>query len=157
MRIIEMNNDDKFDIDLSSIDAKINDTNLFTPAEKPTVDAVNKFISTKHEFKNQPSTLTTNNFFVEYKMLVKGKEHYSGIHTTQAELQTYSVGPMLFSFPTEFLYWVYLNKNRLNIPEGKKNDTDYIATGMLISIDSITGLYGKYRTQLALDKNKKVS
>ena len=152
MKIIKMNNDDKFDIDLSSIEAKIDDTDLFTPAEKPTVDAVNKFISTKHEFKNQPSTLNTNNFFVEYKMLVKGKEHYSGIHTSQALLQTYSVGEMLFSFPTEFIKFIYLNKARLNIMDAKKNDTDYIATGMLIPIELIIDLYGKYRTNKALKK-----
>ena len=148
-----MNNDDKYDVDLSSIDAKIDDANLFTPLEKPTVDSVNKFISTKHEFKNQPSALKTNNFFVEYKMLVKGKEHFSGIDTTQANLQTYSVGEMLFSFPTEFIHWLYLNRIKLGLPDAKKNDTDYIATGFLVSIDLLTQLYGKYRTHKALTKS----
>lgn len=154
MKILEMNDNDKFDIDLSQIEAKINDTNLFTPAEKPTVDAVNYFISTKHEFKNQPSTLTTGNFYVEYKMLVKGKEHYSGIATTQAGLQTYSVGELLFSFPTEFIYWVYQNKKKLGIVDADKNDTDYIASGMLIPIETIIGLYSKYRTQKVFHKLK---
>jgi hypothetical protein len=107
MRILKMNDDDKFDIDLSQIEAKIADNNLFDIAEKPTVEAINKFISTKHEFKNQKMTLNTGNFFVEYRMLVKGKYHDSGIITTKADLQTYTVNEMVFSFPTEFIYWIY--------------------------------------------------
>jgi hypothetical protein len=144
MRILEMNNDDKFDIDLSSIDAKINDTNLFTPSEKPSVDAVNKFISTTHEFKNQSSTKFTSNFFVEYRMQVKGKYHDSGIVTSQAELQTYTVGPLIHSYPTEFIKWIYLNRKRLVIQESQKNDIDYIGYGILIPIYRIFDLYNDY-------------
>ena len=144
MRILEMNNDDKFDIDLSSIDAKINDTNLFTCSEKPSVDAVNKFISTTHEFKNQASTKLTSNFFVEYRMLVKGKYHDSGIVTSQAELQTYTVGPIIHSYPTEFIKWIYLNRKRLFIQETQKNDSDYIGYGILIPIYRVFDLYNEY-------------
>ena len=147
MRILNMNDDDKFDIDLSQIEAKIDDNNLFDKSEKPTVDAINKFISTKHEFKNQKASLITGNFFVEYRMRVKGRYHDSGIITTKADLQTYTVNEMIFSFPTEFIYWVYINKESLEIQDAKKNDTDYIATGILIPIYRIFDLYKDYHQQ----------
>jgi hypothetical protein len=144
MKIIKMNDDDKFDIDLSSINAKIDDQNLFVEIERPSIDAINKFISTTHEIKNQPKTLDTSNYYVEYKMLVKGKEHFSGIHTSKAELQTYTVDDIIHSYSTEFIYWIYKNKDRLGIIDKSKNDTDYIATGMLVPVYRIFDLKKQY-------------
>lgn len=139
-----MNDDDKFDIDLSSIDAKIDDQNLFDEIERPSIDAINKFISTTHEIKNQPKTLDTSNYYVEYKMLVKGKEHFSGIHTSKAELQTYTIDDIIHSYSTEFIYWIYKNKDRLGIIDKSKDDTDYIATGMLVPVYRIFDLKKQY-------------
>jgi len=139
-----MNEDDKFDIDLSSINAKIDDQNLFDEIERPSIDAINKFISTTHEIKNQPKTLDTSNYYVEYKMLVKGKEHFSGIHTSKAELQTYTVDDIIHSYSTEFIYWIYKNKDRLGIIDKSKDDTDYIATGMLVPVYRIFDLKKQY-------------
>jgi hypothetical protein len=144
MKIIKMNEDDKFDIDLSSINAKIDDQNLFDEIERPSIDAINKFISTTHEIKNQPKTLDTSNYYVEYKMLVKGKEHFSGIHTSKAELQTYTVDDIIHSYSTEFIYWIYKNKDRLGIIDKSKDDTDYIATGMLVPVYRIFDLKKQY-------------
>ena len=139
-----MNDDDKFDIDLSSVNAKIDDQNLFVEIERPSIDAINKFISTTHEIKNQPKTLDTSNYYVEYKMLVKGKEHFSGIHTSKAELQTYTVDDIIHSYSTEFIYWIYKNKDRLGIIDKSKDDTDYIATGMLVPVYRIFDLKKQY-------------
>lgn len=139
-----MNEDDKFDIDLSSIDAKIDDQNLFVEIERPSIDAINKFISTTHEIKNQPKTLDTSNYYVEYKMLVKGKEHFSGIHTSKAELQTYTIDDIIHSYSTKFIYWIYKNKDRLGIIDKSKDDTDYIATGMLVPVYRIFDLKKQY-------------
>jgi len=144
MKIIKMNDDDKFDIYLSSINAKIDDQNLFVEIERPSIDAINKFISTTHEIKNQPKTLDTSNYYVEYKMLVKGKEHFSGIHTSKAELQTYTVDDIIHSYSTEFIYWIYKNKDRLGIIDKSKDDTDYIATGMLVPVYRIFDLKKQY-------------
>ena len=150
MRILVMNDKDKFDIDLSPIDAKIEDNKLFTELERPSVDAVNKFISTTHEFKNQSKTKSTSNYFVEYKMLVKGKYHDSGIITSQAELQTYTIGSIIHSYPTEFIRWIYTNRKKLKMTESQKDDTDYIGFGILIPIYQIFELWNQYEKQKRL-------
>jgi len=150
MKIIEMNKDDKFDIDLSPVETQVNDQGLWDERERPSIDSINKFITTKHELKNQNMTIKTSNYFVEYKMLVKGKEHYSGIHTSQAELQTYTMDGVIHSYPTDFIRWIYLNKDKLELPDGKKNDTDYIATGVLLPIYRIFTLYDQYKIEKRL-------
>jgi hypothetical protein len=144
--ILPMNDNDEFDVDLAPIGAKIDDTDLFHKDEAPTLNAVNKFISTKHEFKNQAMALSTSNLYVEYKMLVNGKEHYSGIHTTKADLQTYNIDEMIISFPTDFIYWCYKNISNLKLELKDKNDTNYIATGFLIPIWRICELLNEYKS-----------
>ena len=146
MKILKMNDDDKFDVDLSSIEAKIDTSDLFHKDEAPTLTAINKFISTTHEFKNQALGLNTSNLYVEYKMLVKGKEHFSGIHTTQAELQTYTIDEMIISFPTDFIKWCYHNMKNLKLEQKDKNDTDYIASGFIIPFYRICELMNEYKS-----------
>lgn len=157
--IIEMNNNDKFDIDLSQLNSSINDRNLFHKSEEVTIRNINNFISTTHEFKNQPSALNTGNLFFEYKMLVNNKEHYSGIHTSQAKLQTNSIGEITISFPTEFIHWCYVNRKKLELDDKDKNDTNYIATGFLLPFARITDLYNQFHNEKRLRelyKNKNI-
>ncbi len=151
-KVLKMNDNDSFDIDLAPLNARIEDNDLFDERERPSVDCLNNFISCTHELKNQPTTLSTSNYFVEYKMLVKGKEHYSGIHTTKAVLQTYTIKGITHSYPTEFIYWIYQNKDRLDLKDGKKNDTDYIATGVLVPIYRIFELYRQYESETAIKR-----
>jgi len=144
MKILIMNDDGKYDIDLSPIQAKINTENLFSKFELPSVNAVNKFISSTHEFKNQQSALLTDNFFVEYAMTVKGNYFNSGILTSEAVLQTYNVNELLISVPTEFILYLYHNRVRLNLTDTKKNDTDYIGHGFLIPASRLVEMYSNY-------------
>lgn len=152
MKILEMNNDYRFDIDLNLANIKIDNTNPFCKREIPSIDAINKFISSKHELKNQQSALTTDNFFIEYGMLVKGKYSETGIITTEAEYQTYNVHECLYSFPTIFIKYLYNNRKTLNLMETTKNDTDYIGYGILVPISRINVLYSDYVKKKAIQR-----
>lgn len=144
MKKIKMNDNDKFDLDLSQLDAQINEVDVFCERELTSIYAMNNFISTTHELKNQPSALNTDNFFIEYAMKVKGKFFYTGIVTSEAARQTYNVNDCIYSYPTEFIKWCYDNKERLELVDSKKNDTDYIGYGILIPICRINNLYQEF-------------
>lgn len=154
--MIKPNNDDKFDIDLSQLNNRIDTSAPFTDSEKPSLELIDKFISTRHELKNQMSALSTNNFYVEYGMEYTHKpKHISGILKSEAEFQTYTVGDMLFSFSTDFIKYLFDNRKKLKLDEKKKNDTNYIAHGFLIPIDRMMELYSNYRKDLILKSIKK--
>ena len=149
-----MNNDGKFDIDLSQLDGKIEDTNPFSDRELPSINAMNKFISSKHELKNQSSTFTSGNFFVEYGMLVDGVYTDTGILTSEAVLQTYNVFDTIYSFSTEFILWCYHNRKKQHLKDSKKNDSNYVASGFLLPIERLPELYRNYYKEIRLKSLK---
>lgn len=151
-----MNDDYRYDIDMSTAGLKIDDTNVFDKVEIPSIQSFNKFISCKHEFKNQQATITTGNFYIEYRMNVKGEDQDSGILTTQADLQTYTVDECIYSYPTEFIRYLYDNRKTLNLPEQQKlhyksySDSRYVAFGILVPVSMMNELYSNYKKIKAL-------
>lgn len=145
MNIIEMNDDYRYDIDLSKAGIKVDDNNLFSTKEKSSVDALNKVLSTTVELKSNDNAIY--NLFIEFDCTKRdGITYPSGIATTEAHIWRVNVGELVYEFPTHFLKWLYLKRKELNIKDSPiVNVTDLQVTGMLVPASDILNLYHQYR------------
>lgn len=140
-----MNDDYRYDIDLSKAGIKVDDNNLFSTKEKSSVDALNKVLSTTVELKSNDNAIY--NLFIEFDCTKRdGITYPSGIATTEAHIWRVNVGELVYEFPTHFLKWLYLKRKELNIKDSPiKNVTDLQVTGMLVPASEILDLYHQYR------------
>ncbi len=145
MNTIEMNDDYRFDVDLSKAGVKVDDNNLFSTKEKSSVDALNSVLSTTVELKSNDNAIY--NLFIEFNCTKRdGITYPSGIATTEAQIWRINVGELVFEFPTHFLKWVHLNRVALEIKESPiVNVTDLQVTGMLVPASDILNLYHQYK------------
>lgn len=140
-----MNDDYRFDVDLSKSGIKVDDNNLFSIKEKSGVDALNKVLSTTVELKSNDNAIY--NLFIEFNCTKRdGVTRPSGIATTEAHIWRINVGELVFEFPTHFLKWIYLMRAELGIKESPIiNRTDTDVTGMLVPASDILSLYHQYK------------
>lgn len=140
-----MNDDHRFDVDLSKAGIKVDETNLFSIREKSSIIALNKTLSTTIELKSCDNALY--NLFIEFNCTKRdGITYPSGIATTEAEIWRINVGELVYEFPTHFLKWVYNNREQLGIKDSPIiNKTDLDVTGMLVPASDILKLYVEYR------------
>jgi hypothetical protein len=145
MNTIEMNDDYRYDVDLSKANVKVNEKNLFSSKEKSSVDALNKVLSTTIELKSCDNA--KYNLFIEYNCTKRDNVTYpSGIASTEADIWRVNVGELVFEFPTHFLKFIYNNRERLGIKESPiKNKTDLDVMGMLLPVGDILPLYAEYK------------
>ena len=145
MNIIEMNDDYRFDVDLSKAGIKVDENNLFSTKEKSSVNALNKVLSTTIELKSCDNA--KYNLFIEFNCTKRDNITYpSGIASTEADIWRINVGELVFEFPTHFLKWIYAKRAELEIKESPIiNKTDLDVTGMLVPVADILPLYSKYK------------
>ena len=145
MNTIEMNDDYRYDVDLSQAGIKVDENNLFSTKEKSSVDALNKVLSTTVELKSCDNAIY--NLFIEFNCTKRdGITYPSGIATTEAHIWRINVGELVYEFPTHFLKWIYLNKEELEIKTSPIiNKTDLDVTGMLVPAADILNLYHQYK------------
>jgi hypothetical protein len=156
MNIIEMNDDYRYDVDLSQAGIKVDENNLFSTKEKSSVNALNKVLSTTIELKSCDNA--RYNLFIEFNCTKRDNITYpSGIASTEADIWRINVGELVFEFPTHFLKWLYKNREELEIKESPIiNKTDLDVTGMLVPVADILPLYSKYKnSQEFLNKRLK--
>lgn len=140
-----MNNDYRYDVDLSQAKIKVEDNNLFSIKEKSSVDALNKVLSTTVELKSNDNAIY--NLFIEFNCTKRdGITYPSGIASTEAQIWRINVGELVFEFPTDFLKWIYLKRAELGIKESPIiNKTDLDVMGMLVPASDILNLYHQYK------------
>jgi hypothetical protein len=145
MNTIEMNNDYRYDVDLSQAGIKVDENNLFSTKEKSSVNALNKVLSTTVELKSCDNA--RYNLFIEFDCTRRdGIKYPSGIATTEAHIWRINVGELVFEFPTHFLKWIYEKKEELDIKESPIiNKTDLDVTGILLPVADLLPLYSKYK------------
>lgn len=145
MNIIEMNDDYRYDVDLSKADIKVDDENLFSSRERSSVDALNKVLTTTVELKSCDNA--KYNLFIEYTCTKRdGITYASGIATTEAHIWRVNVGELVFEFPTRFLKWIHNNRATLDIKESDIiNKTDLDVRGILLPASDILTLYNQYK------------
>ena len=140
-----MNNDYRYDVDLSQAGIKVDENNLFSTKEKSSVNALNKVLSTTVELKSCDNA--RYNLFIEFDCTRRdGIKYPSGIATTEAHIWRINVGELVFEFPTHFLKWIYEKKEELDIKESTIiNKTDLDVTGILLPVADLLPLYSKYK------------
>ncbi len=140
-----MNDDYRYDVDLSQAGIKVDETNLFSKKEQSSVDALNKVLSTTVELKSCDNA--RYNLFIEFNCTKKDNITYaSGIASTEADIWRINVGELVFEFPTHFLKWIYNNRVELEIKESPIiNKTDLDVMGMLLPVCEILPLYTRYK------------
>jgi hypothetical protein len=154
MNTIEMNDDYRFDVDLSKAKIKVDETNLFSKKEQSSVDALNKVLSTTVELKSCDNA--KYNLFIEFDCTKKdGIKYPSGIASTEAHIWRINVGELVFELPTHFLKWIYLNRVDLEIKESPIiNRTDLDVTGILLPVCEVLPLYTKYKQSQDFLRNR---
>jgi hypothetical protein len=145
MNTIEMNDDYRYDVDLSQAGIKVNENNLFSTKEKSSVNALNKVLSTTVELKSCDNA--KYNLFIEFDCTKRDNiKRASGIATTEAHIWRINVGELVFEFPTYFLKWIYEKRAELEIKESPIiNKTDLDVTGILLPVADILPLYTRYK------------
>ena len=145
MNTIEMNDDYRYDVDLSQAGIKVDENNLFSTKEKSSVDALNKVLSTTVELKSCDNAIY--NLFIEFNCTKRdGITYPSGIATTEAHIWRINVGELVYEFPTHFLKWLYFKKEELELKTSPIiNKTDLDVTGMLVPAANILNLYIQYK------------
>lgn len=140
-----MNDDYRYDVDLSQAGIKVDENNLFSTKEKSSVDALNRVLSTTIELKSNDNAIY--NLFIEFNCTKRdGITYPSGIASTQADIWRINVGELVFEFPTHFLKWVYLKRADLGIKESPIiNKTDLDVMGILVPASDILNLYHQYK------------
>jgi hypothetical protein len=141
---LTMNDDYRYDIDMSQANISLDEDNLFHKKELSSVKNFNKLLQGKTEFKSQDNSLYM--LWIEFKIIVDGIENPSGISTTQADVWRISVGELVFEFPTHFLKWIYKHHERLEIKVGNNHKvTNHIGYGIFIPASNILNLYNDYK------------
>lgn len=140
-----MNDDYRYDVNLSNAGIKVDENNLFSKKEKSGVDALNKVLSTTIELKSCDNA--RYNLFIEFNCTKRDKLSYpSGIASTEADIWRINVGELVFEFPTHFLKWIYLKREELGVKESPIiNKTDLDVMGMLLPVADILPLYSRYK------------
>lgn len=143
--IIKMNDDDKFDVDLSQSMVQVDDTDLFHPDETPSINLLNRILGGKIEIKNHDTATHYGNLFIEYKILKDGVFKWSGLSTTKADFWLFTIKDMAYFYPTEFLKYMFKNKKTLGL-KIKNNDyeTNYIGYGLIVPIARVIELHNNW-------------
>lgn len=135
MRILETNDDYKFDVDLSQLDAIIDDVVLFDEKERTSFTALNKLITSKVELKSQDRS--KNYIWLEYAIEVDGITKDSGISTSEAPVYRITIGQIVLEFPSDYLKWLVLKRKELDIPECRNRNNNHNGFGINIPLSQI--------------------
>ena len=160
MRIIPMHNNADFDVDMSLAEIKVDDTNLFSKAEQPSVNLFNSIIGGTIEMKSHLQTLKTGNLFIEYKIDTKGDGEFnlSGLSVTKADYWFLNIGEMGLFLSYNFLKYLYDYRDALKIDSNNNGKTakDHIGYGLIIPMWRLMELYMCYNQHLIIQRIKEI-
>lgn len=152
-----MNQDKYFDVDLSQIDASIDDKKFFHPDEEFCVKMLNDILGSKIEIKNQDRALTTGNLFIEYQVEVNGIVQPSGISTSKAEWWMMKVGETCQLYPISFLRYIFDNREDLDLNiKDNGYQKNYVGYGLILPLNKVQELLVKYKTYQQQESLKRI-
>lgn len=135
MKILNTNDDYRFDVDLSQLDCMVDEQNLFHKKERTSFQSLNRLITNKVELKSQDKS--KNFIWLEYAIEVNGKLMDSGISISEAKVYRITIDQIVLEFPSNFLKWLVLKREQLDIPECKNRAENYIGHGINIPLSQI--------------------
>jgi hypothetical protein len=140
MNYLETNDDYTHDVDFAKMNYQIR---LTEPVEwfpdlvkeNTSIERLNELLRSKIEMKNDSQILRTGNLFIEYKIDNKGDGilEISGLSRTEADEWFFNIGENKLFLTVNFLKWVYVNMERLEIETKANNNLlNRIGYGMII-------------------------
>jgi len=155
-RVIDLNDNNKNDVDLSKLNVGINIKSCFCKSEVSGVVGLDNLLQSTVEIKNHYSAIPFNSLFIEYKTFFKERDSNedSGILTSKADMWLFQLDEISLFYPIEFLKWMYNNRNTLNLQDGYSNDESHVATGLIVPFGLIIPLYEQYVRQKRLKELK---
>ena len=145
-KLLEMNDNGDYDLDMAQTNIQVNEKNLFHKKEKSSIKSLNRLFSCLVELKSMDKTVLT--FFIEYQIDVNGKIKDSGILTTKSDLYRITIDELVFEVPTQFLKWIYFKHESLDINKGtvlSSTSNNYIGYGIYIPVSRLLELYQTYK------------
>lgn len=152
MRVLLMNDDHRFDVDMKQLQVKVEDNNPFSDRELPSINLFNAIISSKIEMKSHMQTLKTGNLFLEFEIDNRGNGvlDKSGLSTTEADFWFLNIGDMAIFLSYPFMKWMLDNRKRLKIEVKTNHKTakDHIGHGLIIPMYRLMEIYMEYNNHL---------
>ena len=147
--IIYMNGNNSHDFNFADANIQIQDKNLFSTDELPSIHLLNKILRNRIEMKNHDKSCKTKNLYIEYEQDCNGNAIFkpSGIKVSQSEYYFFNIGDIGLFLNTEFLKWMYNNKEELGLlhADNKKTGKDNITNAFLVKWKDIVDLQNKYK------------
>jgi hypothetical protein len=157
MKYLKTNDDYKYDVDLSQMNYQIEPSapNPRFPdlaREQPSIDLLNRILSSKVEMKSHNQTLKTGNLFIEWQIDNKGDGVLvpSGLSKSEAGIWFLNIGDMALTLTDEFLKWIFTHRDKYEI-ETKTNEKtadDHIGHGLIIPWQRTLELQIIYQSEL---------
>lgn len=156
---LKMNDDYRYDVDLSQLNAQVEDSNPFSTRELPSINLFNKILRSKLEMKSHMQTLKTGNLFIEFQIDNKGDGVLvpSGISTSEADMWFLNIGDMALFLTDEFLKWIFANQDKYELKPktNEKTADDHIGHGLIIPFIRILELQIDYYRQIEAAATRK--
>lgn len=155
---IRINDDETYDIHMSDCNSYINTESSFCKSEKGGYEGINRFLHSTVEVKFHLSAIDYNSLFVEYQTYFRkeNENRLSGIHTSEADCWWFEMGEVSIRIDTEYLKWLYTNRNTLNFEEKPSHDHSHVATGFIVPIGLILPLLKKYKDEKNMKRIREV-
>jgi hypothetical protein len=147
-KIVPMNDNSDYDIDMSKSNIKIQDTNLHAEVELNSINLLNEILNAQIEFKHHYKATQTGNLFIEFETDSYGNKVFrpSGLSITKAKFYFFSVDRIPLFLEVTFLKYLLENKNELNleVKDNRKTGTDNIGNGLIVPLTNLIDLYNNY-------------
>lgn len=148
MKYIKMNGDNTHDFDFADAGVQIDSSTRFAKSEQPSIDLLNRILSSKIEMKSHMQTLNTTNLFIEFMIDNKGNGDLvpSGLNTTKAGMYFLNIDEMGLFLPVRFLKYLLKYKDKLGIEvrNNLRTADDHIGYGLIIPMEKLMQYYLKY-------------
>jgi hypothetical protein len=146
---LEVNVNGDFDIDLKQAEVEVEINTSWCDSEKGGLIGLNNILNSTLEIKNHNSATRFNSLFIEYKTYFQSEDEIrpSGIETSKADKWFFELDGIEIILPTDYLKWLYTNRNTLNFEEKTSDDQSHQSTGFIVPIDLILPLYQQYKKQ----------
>ena len=160
-KVIPMNDNGDYDVDMAKSKIKVQDTNLHAEAELNSINLFNEILDAQIEFKHHYKATQTGNLFIEFETDSYGNKIFkpSGLSITKAKFYMFSIDRIPLFLEVTFLKYLLTNKDELNleVKDNRKTGTDNIGNGLIVPLTNLIELYKNYLQHNLKLKLKEIS
>ena len=152
MKYIPMNDNADWDVDMRLAEVQIAKQDVHSHKELPSVNLLNRILSTTIEMKSHVQTLKTGNLYIEFQQDTYGNRIMkpSGLYKTKADMWFFNIGEMGLFLSTAFFIWLMTcyQDFGLVVKDNVKTGKDNLTDGLIIPMPMVMDLYLAYEKHL---------